>query len=170
MMRVSSSRAKIVERHEWRLAHLTTSLIKVYLFTCFPEQTVILHQFVQVKWKCKFVPAPEAINVSVVCCVHFIYHASFFCLQIVRLASETFNYNAIDRAKSKTKRNVAERFPEIGRKFHRLGLPPKVSHTNCPWISVITECKSCWVTSGTLRTSIASEFLSRILASVQTKH
>ena len=45
----------------------------------------------------------------------------------MRLASDTFNYNAIDRAKSKTKKNVAERFPEIGRKFHRLGLPPKVS-------------------------------------------
>ena len=28
--------------------------------------------------------------------------------------------------KSKTKRDVAERFPDIGRKFHRLGLPPKV--------------------------------------------
>jgi len=45
--------------------------------------------------------------------------------KVVKLASETFNYNAIDRAKSKTKKNVAERFPEIGRKFHRLGLPPK---------------------------------------------
>ena len=48
-------------------------------------------------------------------------------LQVVKLASETFNYNAIDRAKSRTKKNVAEHFPEIGRKFHRLGLPPKVS-------------------------------------------
>jgi len=46
--------------------------------------------------------------------------------KVVKLSSETFNYNAIDRAKSKTKRGVAERFPEIGRKFHRLGLPPKV--------------------------------------------
>ncbi|ELU06765.1 hypothetical protein CAPTEDRAFT_152761 [Capitella teleta] len=45
--------------------------------------------------------------------------------KVVRLSSDTFNYNAIDRAKSRTKRNVAERFPEIGRKFHRLGLPPK---------------------------------------------
>ncbi|XP_074642686.1 phosphatidylinositol 4-kinase type 2-beta-like [Tubulanus polymorphus] len=46
--------------------------------------------------------------------------------KVVRLASETFNYNAIDRAKSRTKRNIAERLPELGRKFHRLGLPPKV--------------------------------------------
>ncbi|KAK2187670.1 hypothetical protein NP493_157g01026 [Ridgeia piscesae] len=46
--------------------------------------------------------------------------------KVVKLASETFNYNAIDRAKARTKKNVAERFPDLGRKFHRLGLPPKV--------------------------------------------
>ncbi|XP_064630914.1 phosphatidylinositol 4-kinase type 2-alpha-like isoform X2 [Lineus longissimus] len=45
--------------------------------------------------------------------------------KVVRLASETFNYSAIDRAKSRTKKNLSERFPELGRKFHRLGLPPK---------------------------------------------
>ena len=47
-------------------------------------------------------------------------------LQVVRLASETFNYGPIDRATARTKKNVAERFPGVGRKFHRLGLPPKV--------------------------------------------
>ncbi|XP_013399472.1 phosphatidylinositol 4-kinase type 2-beta isoform X2 [Lingula anatina] len=45
--------------------------------------------------------------------------------KVVRLASETFNYSAIDRAKSRTKRNIQERFPELGRHFHRIGLPPK---------------------------------------------
>lgn len=46
--------------------------------------------------------------------------------KIVRLASETFNYSAIDRAKARTKKNVSERFPKVGRHFHRIGLPPKV--------------------------------------------
>jgi phosphatidylinositol 4-kinase type 2 len=44
---------------------------------------------------------------------------------VVRLVSGTFNYSAIDRAKSRTKKNVNERFPSVGRHFHRLGLPPK---------------------------------------------
>lgn len=46
--------------------------------------------------------------------------------RIVKLASETFNYTAIDRAKSRTKKNVTERFPKVGRHFNRIGLPPKV--------------------------------------------
>ncbi|KAF5403046.1 Phosphatidylinositol 4-kinase type 2 beta [Paragonimus heterotremus] len=46
--------------------------------------------------------------------------------KIVRLASESFNYNAVDRAKARTKQHFASRFPEIGRHFHRLGLPQKV--------------------------------------------
>lgn len=46
--------------------------------------------------------------------------------RIVKLASETFNYSAIDRAKSRTKKNVTERFPKVGRHFNRIGLPPKV--------------------------------------------
>ncbi|VDP92144.1 unnamed protein product [Echinostoma caproni] len=45
---------------------------------------------------------------------------------VVRLVSESFNYNAVDRAKARTKQHVASRFPELGRHFHRLGLPPKV--------------------------------------------
>jgi len=55
-----------------------------------------------------------------------IYGCLVLLLQIVRLASETFNYNAIDRAKSVTKKNITEKFPQIGRRFNRLGLPPKV--------------------------------------------
>lgn len=46
--------------------------------------------------------------------------------RVIRLTSTTFNYNAIDRAKSNTKRNVSERFPKVGRHFNRIGLPPKV--------------------------------------------
>ncbi|KAL5022304.1 hypothetical protein ScPMuIL_001459 [Solemya velum] len=45
--------------------------------------------------------------------------------KVVKLASETFNYSAIDRAKSRTKSMISERYPNVGRRFHRLGLPPK---------------------------------------------
>ena len=47
--------------------------------------------------------------------------------QVVKLSSKTFNYNAIDRAKSSTKKNIQEHFPQVGRRFRRIGLPPKVS-------------------------------------------
>ncbi|OAF70685.1 hypothetical protein A3Q56_01532 [Intoshia linei] len=43
----------------------------------------------------------------------------------VRLSSKTFNYSAIDRAKSRTKKNIAERLPDIAQRFHRIGLPAK---------------------------------------------
>lgn len=46
--------------------------------------------------------------------------------RVVKLFSQTFNYSAIDRAKSRTKRNVSERFPKVGKHFNRIGLPPKV--------------------------------------------
>ncbi|XP_002129036.2 phosphatidylinositol 4-kinase type 2-alpha-like isoform X4 [Ciona intestinalis] len=46
--------------------------------------------------------------------------------KVVHLASETFNYNPIDRAKTKTKKYTSEHFPKFGKKFHRIGLPPKV--------------------------------------------
>ncbi|CAH8482134.1 unnamed protein product [Dicrocoelium dendriticum] len=46
--------------------------------------------------------------------------------KVVRLVSESFNYSAVDRAKTRTKQHFATRFPEIGRHFHRLGLPPKI--------------------------------------------
>ncbi|XP_073441370.1 phosphatidylinositol 4-kinase type 2-beta isoform X2 [Dendrobates tinctorius] len=44
----------------------------------------------------------------------------------VWLVSETFNYSAIDRAKSRGKKYALEKVPTVGRKFHRIGLPPKV--------------------------------------------
>jgi len=46
--------------------------------------------------------------------------------KVVRLASETFNYLQIDREKARAKRLVNEKFPKVGKHFHRLGLPPKV--------------------------------------------
>ncbi|KAL8570369.1 hypothetical protein ACOMHN_035787 [Nucella lapillus] len=45
--------------------------------------------------------------------------------KVVRLASETFNYSAIDRTKAITKKNIYERVPSLGKRFHRIGLPPK---------------------------------------------
>lgn len=44
----------------------------------------------------------------------------------VRLASPTFNYNAYDRAKARSKKVVAERFPDSIGKHVRAGLPPKI--------------------------------------------
>ncbi|XP_059163379.1 phosphatidylinositol 4-kinase type 2-beta-like isoform X2 [Physella acuta] len=45
--------------------------------------------------------------------------------KVVRLASETFNYSAIDRAKARTKRNIYNKVPRVGKHFNRIGLPPK---------------------------------------------
>lgn len=47
--------------------------------------------------------------------------------KVVWLVSETFNYNAIDRAKSRGKKYALEKVPKVAKKFHRIGLPPKVS-------------------------------------------
>ncbi|XP_077865297.1 phosphatidylinositol 4-kinase type 2-beta-like [Saccoglossus kowalevskii] len=45
--------------------------------------------------------------------------------RVVKLASETFNYSAIDRAKAKTKKYASEKWEKIGKTFKRIGLPPK---------------------------------------------
>lgn len=47
--------------------------------------------------------------------------------KVVWIVSETFNYSAIDRAKSRGKKYALEKVPKVGKKFHRIGLPPKVS-------------------------------------------
>lgn len=47
---------------------------------------------------------------------------------MVKLVSETFNYSRIDREKSHVKKLVSDHFPSVGRRFHRIGLPPKVGH------------------------------------------
>lgn len=49
-----------------------------------------------------------------------------FPIQVVYLASETFNYSAIDRVKSRGKKLALEKVPKVGQRFHRIGLPPKV--------------------------------------------
>uniref|UniRef100_A0A3P8WB68 Phosphatidylinositol 4-kinase type 2 n=1 Tax=Cynoglossus semilaevis TaxID=244447 RepID=A0A3P8WB68_CYNSE len=46
--------------------------------------------------------------------------------KVVYLASDTFHYSAIDRAKSRGKKYALEKVPKVGRRFHRVGLPPKV--------------------------------------------
>ncbi|MGH0145079.1 UNVERIFIED_CONTAM: hypothetical protein FKN15_028816 [Acipenser sinensis] len=46
--------------------------------------------------------------------------------KVVYMASETFNYSAIDRVKSRGKRLALEKVPKVGQRFHRIGLPPKV--------------------------------------------
>jgi len=46
--------------------------------------------------------------------------------KVVKLASETFNYLRIDVEKARAKKVVSEHFPKVGRRFHRIGLPPKV--------------------------------------------
>ncbi|KAG8185595.1 hypothetical protein JTE90_023294 [Oedothorax gibbosus] len=46
--------------------------------------------------------------------------------KVVRLVSESFNYSALDRAKSRTKRNIIEKFPRYRCHFNRVGLPPKI--------------------------------------------
>lgn len=50
----------------------------------------------------------------------------FSCLKVVWLVSETFNYSAIDRAKSRGKKYALEKVPKVAKKFNRIGLPPKV--------------------------------------------
>ncbi|EJW82415.1 hypothetical protein WUBG_06675, partial [Wuchereria bancrofti] len=45
---------------------------------------------------------------------------------VVALAAPTFNYGRIDRAKARTKQRIRTRYPEIGKRFHRIGLPPKI--------------------------------------------
>ena len=59
--------------------------------------------------------------------------------KVVKLASETFNYLRIDVEKSKAKKIVNEHFPKVGRKFNRLGLPPKKRFI----LSVCGEFQGC---------------------------
>lgn len=63
--------------------------------------------------------SPEDVQIVILC--HL-----FQCPQVVYLASETFNYSAIDRVKSRGKRLALEKVPKVGQRFHRIGLPPKV--------------------------------------------
>ncbi|KAI3413908.1 hypothetical protein GPALN_011382 [Globodera pallida] len=44
---------------------------------------------------------------------------------IVALAAPTFNYGRIDRTVTSTKEQIARNYPDLGRHFKRIGLPPK---------------------------------------------
>jgi phosphatidylinositol 4-kinase type 2 len=44
---------------------------------------------------------------------------------VVAFAAPTFNYNAFDRAKARTKERIRSRYPDLGRRFRRVGLPLK---------------------------------------------
>lgn len=61
------------------------------------------------------------------CCIVVTGCESIPLYQVVFLASETFHYSAIDRAKSRGKKYALEKVPKVGRRFHRVGLPPKVT-------------------------------------------
>ncbi|VDN51489.1 unnamed protein product [Dracunculus medinensis] len=44
---------------------------------------------------------------------------------VVALAAPTFNYGHIDRAKARTKERIRTRYPDLAKRFHRIGLPLK---------------------------------------------
>ncbi|XP_044528948.1 phosphatidylinositol 4-kinase type 2-beta-like [Gracilinanus agilis] len=46
--------------------------------------------------------------------------------KVVYLVSATFNYSALDRAKFRGKKYTLQKIPIVGKKFHRIRLPPKV--------------------------------------------
>ena len=51
----------------------------------------------------------------------------FLLFKVIKLVSPTFNYNAYDRAKARSKQFATERFPDTIGKHMRAGLPPKVN-------------------------------------------
>lgn len=46
--------------------------------------------------------------------------------KVIRMASSTFHYGKIRRNTAKAKKTLADRFPAVGKRFHRIGLPLKV--------------------------------------------
>ncbi|KRX28295.1 Phosphatidylinositol 4-kinase type 2-beta [Trichinella nelsoni] len=63
--------------------------------------------------------------------------------KIVRLAAPTFNYSRIDHAKAQTKQRIMEKYPNIGRHFHRLGLPRKIGSLQT-FVSGYKDA-NCWL-------------------------
>jgi len=45
---------------------------------------------------------------------------------VVRLSSESFHYTKLDKMKAQAKAEFSQRFPSVGRRFRRIGLPPKI--------------------------------------------
>ena len=60
---------------------------------------------------------------------------------MVALASETFNYTPIDKAKAKSVKFATERFPDTLGKNMKAGLPPKVSGSS-------TSDRNFWIIPG----------------------
>ena len=56
----------------------------------------------------------------------------------MRLASDTFNYTAFDRAKARSKKFATERFPDTLGKHVKAGLPPKVWYIY--YLKLINSC------------------------------
>ena len=48
--------------------------------------------------------------------------------QVVRLSSVTFNYSKIDIQKARAKKAVSARFPNVAKRFMKMGLPRKVKN------------------------------------------
>lgn len=46
--------------------------------------------------------------------------------KVIRMASTTFHYGNMKRKAAKAKQTLADKFPAVGRRFHRIGLPLKV--------------------------------------------
>uniref|UniRef100_A0A7E4ZVX1 Phosphatidylinositol 4-kinase type 2 n=1 Tax=Panagrellus redivivus TaxID=6233 RepID=A0A7E4ZVX1_PANRE len=44
---------------------------------------------------------------------------------VVAFAAPTFNYSALDRGFARSKERIRSRYPDLGRRFRRIGLPPK---------------------------------------------
>ncbi|KRZ54898.1 Phosphatidylinositol 4-kinase type 2-beta [Trichinella nativa] len=63
--------------------------------------------------------------------------------KVVRLAAPTFNYSRIDHAKAQTKQRIMEKYPNIGRHFHRLGLPRKIGSLQT-FVSGYKDA-NCWL-------------------------
>lgn len=49
--------------------------------------------------------------------------------KVVWLAAPSLNYSALDRRKSEAKLKIATSCPKLGRRIHKIGLPPKVSYS-----------------------------------------
>lgn len=46
--------------------------------------------------------------------------------KVIRMASSTFHYGKIKRGAAQAKTALANKYPAVGRRFHRVGLPLKV--------------------------------------------
>lgn len=72
--------------------------------------------------------------------------------KVVWLAAPTFNYSSVDRAKAESKAKIAVGCPKIGRRFHRIGLPPKVRLLTVHYI--FKQCYEIVLQIGSLQTFV----------------